>query len=124
MALEGTAESAAEIGSQVKDQVGELGRAAADTADSPRAAAADKIQSAAKSIHAGADALPGVGERAAGVAHGAAAKLETAADYIREHDLRSMGRDVTALAKNNPVPALLTAAALGFLLAKAFSSRN
>jgi hypothetical protein len=124
MALEGTAESAAELGTQVKDQAGDLGRAAADSVNSRRAAAADKIQSAARSIHAGADALPGVGERAAGVAHGAAGKLDAAADYIRENDLRSMGRDVTTLAKNNPVPALLTAAALGFLLAKAFSSRD
>jgi hypothetical protein len=124
MALEGTADSAAELGSQVKDQAADLERSAAGTVNSRRAAAADKIQSAAKSIHAGADALPGVGERAAGVAHGAAGKLDAAADYLREHDLKSMGRDITTLAKNNPVPAMLTAAALGFLVAKAFSNRN
>jgi len=124
MALEGTAEAAGGLGSQGTGEAAELGRAAADKVDSRRRAAADKIQSAAKSIHAGADALPGVGARVGEVAHGAASKLDATADYVREHDLKSMTADVKTLARNNPVPALLTAAALGFLLAKAFSSRD
>ena len=124
MAFEGTAETGGELGSQVKEQAADLGRAAAEKVDTRRGAAADKIESAAQSIHARAEALPGVGQRAAGIAHGAADKLNATADYIREHDLKSMGEDVKRIAKNNPVPALLTAAALGFLLAKAFSSRD
>jgi hypothetical protein len=74
MAPEATAETSGELGSQIKEQAAELGRATAD--------------------------------------------------YIPKLDLKAMAEDVKTLARNNPVPALLTAAALGFLLAKAFSRRD
>ena len=47
--------------------------------------------------------------------------MGTAAGYVRDNDLKTMVADVQQLVKNNPGPALLGAAALGFLLARTFS---
>jgi hypothetical protein len=47
--------------------------------------------------------------------------LASTADYIRDNDLKSMMTDVQTLVKKNPGPALLTAAALGFMMARTFS---
>lgn len=54
-------------------------------------------------------------------AHPAADASSSTAEYFREHDVRSMLADVRKLVKNNPGPALLTAAVLGFLVARTFS---
>jgi hypothetical protein len=86
---------------------------------------ADQIRSAAADIgHAAADKVDAGGARVAGFAHGAADKLSSTADYIRAHDVGAMLDDVKALVKKNPVPAMLGAAVLGFVIAKAFSSRE
>ncbi|MEJ0006260.1 MAG: hypothetical protein WDM77_07710 [Steroidobacteraceae bacterium] len=82
------------------------------------------IESAATSLHGRAEGLAGGGQRAANFAHGAADKLNVTAEYIRGHDVKAMFDDVSALVKRNPVPALVGAAVLGFVLAKALSSRD
>jgi ElaB/YqjD/DUF883 family membrane-anchored ribosome-binding protein len=106
--------------SQAKSTTAELGQKAADAIDGNRGAAARGIDSAASSLHAKADSLPG-GQKVTGAAHKAADAMETAAGYVREHDLKSAYADVRKIVKDNPGPALLTAAALGFLLARTFS---
>ena len=60
----------------------------------------------------------GAGPRAGRVAHAAADSLDRTAKYIREHDAAGMMSDVKRLVKDNPVPALIGAAILGFLLAR------
>jgi hypothetical protein len=105
---------------QVKTKASELGRMAADKVDQNRDAAAAGLQSAASTIHDKADALPG-GETARRLAHVTADKLNVTADYIREHDVDSMISDFYRLVKNNPGPALLGAAVLGFVVARSFS---
>jgi ElaB/YqjD/DUF883 family membrane-anchored ribosome-binding protein len=109
--------------SEVKSAASDLGQAAADEIDRRRRAAAAGIKSAAKSLHEKADDLPG-GARVADVAHGAANKLNATGNYIRRRNLTAMSRDVRSVVRDNPVPALIGAAALGFLLAKMFSSRD
>ena len=64
---------------------------------------------------------PPGGESVKGAAHAAADALSSTAEYVRENDSKSMLADARKLVKNNPVPALLTAAALGFLVARTFS---
>jgi hypothetical protein len=54
------------------------------------------------------------------VAHGTADKLQTAADYIRETDLKAMREDVKDVVKRYPGPALAAAAVLGFIVARGF----
>lgn len=90
---------------------------AANAIDEKRDAMARGIDSAASSLHEHADQLPG-GEKVAHAAHSAAGAMEDAADYIRDQDLRGMLSDVQDLVKRNPGVALLTAVAVGFLLAR------
>jgi hypothetical protein len=113
----------ADVLSEVKSAASDLGQAAADEIDRRRRAAAAGIKSAAKSLHEKADDLPG-GARVADVAHGAANKLNATGNYIRRRNLTAMSRDVRTVVTENPVPALIGAAALGFLLAKMFSSQD
>jgi hypothetical protein len=106
--------------SQAKAKASGLGQAAADKINESRGAAAGGLDSAASALHEKADSLPG-GEKVANAAHTAAEALGSTADYLRENDLKGMMQDVRKLVKNNPGPALLTAAVLGFLLARTFS---
>jgi hypothetical protein len=78
------------------------------------------IDSAADSLHANADRLPG-GERVADAAHSAADGMERAADYLRDQDLRGMLSDVRESVARHPGAALLAAAALGFVIARSLS---
>jgi hypothetical protein len=106
--------------SQVRSKASDLGRLAVDKIDQNRDSAAGGLESAAHKIHDKPDSLPG-GQKVISVAHTAANTLSSTADYIREHDVNSMMADLSRLVKNNPGPALLAAAALGFLVARSFS---
>jgi hypothetical protein len=121
--------SASELGDQLsnfvstaRDKASDL-RTTADKIDDNREAAAGGLAAAASALHEKADALPG-GEKVASIAHSAADKLGGTADYVREHDVNSMVADLERLVKANPGPALVAAAVLGFLVARAFSSRD
>jgi ElaB/YqjD/DUF883 family membrane-anchored ribosome-binding protein len=97
-----------------------MARPAAQKIDEDRSAGTGGLDSAASRLHQKADSLPG-GESVKGAANAAADALSSTADYVRENDLKGMLADVGKLVKNNPGPALLTAAALGFLVARTFS---
>jgi ElaB/YqjD/DUF883 family membrane-anchored ribosome-binding protein len=58
------------------------------------------------------------------MAHAAAEHMSSTADYVREHDVDGMMKDVETLVKNNPGRSLLAAAVIGFLLGKTFSSSD
>jgi ElaB/YqjD/DUF883 family membrane-anchored ribosome-binding protein len=103
-----------------KGKAAEMGQKVADKIDENRGAAASGLESAAGALRDRADALPG-GERVANAAHATADAVVVAADYVRENDVKAMLTDVQKLVKNNPGVALLTAAALGFLMARTFS---
>jgi hypothetical protein len=103
-----------------KGKAAEMGQKVADTIDQNRGAAASGMESAASALREKADTLPG-GEKVANAAHATANAVGVAADYVRDNDLQTMMADVQQLVKNNPGPALLTAAALGFLIARTFS---
>jgi hypothetical protein len=68
------------------------------------------IDAAAASLQARADRLPG--EKVASAARKTAQAMESAADYVREQDVRQATR-------RHPGAVLLAAAALGFMLARA-----
>jgi ElaB/YqjD/DUF883 family membrane-anchored ribosome-binding protein len=103
-----------------KGKAAEMGQKVADTIDENRGAAASGLESAVGALREGAGTLPG-GERVGNAARATANAVGVAADYVRDNDLKAMVADVQTLVKNNPGPALLTAAALGFLLARTFS---
>ena len=105
--------------SQVKRKVSDIGRNAVDKMEESRDAAASGLQSAASTLHQTADRLPG-GEKVSNLAHTAADKLNSTADYVREHDLSGMMADVERLVKNNPGASLVAAGVVGFLVGRAF----
>ncbi len=106
---------------QTKSKLTEFGSNAADKFDQNRVSAASGLEGAADSLHQRADQLPG-GDKVTNMAHTAADKLSATANYVRQNDFASMMNDVEGLVKKNPGPALVVAAGLGFLLARAFSS--
>jgi ElaB/YqjD/DUF883 family membrane-anchored ribosome-binding protein len=106
---------------QMKNKVSDFGRTAADKIDENRDAAAGGLEKAASALHDKAESLPG-GEKVAGLAHAAADKLSSSAGYVRDRDVDKMMGDVGTLVKNNPGRSLLAAAAIGFLVGRAFSS--
>jgi ElaB/YqjD/DUF883 family membrane-anchored ribosome-binding protein len=102
------------------ETVSDAGRKAARKFDDGRQMAADGLNSAAEAVHSRADALPG-GPRVQQFARRAADRLSGTADYVRSHDAQHMVSDVEDLVKKNPGPALLVAAAFGFLIGRAMS---
>lgn len=103
-----------------KDAMSEIANTAAEKLDSSRTAAADRLDDAAAAVSQRAADLPG-GEKVRDLAHAAADRLSTTADYVRSHDMNRMMADVESVVKNNPGPALLVAAAFGFLLGRALT---
>lgn len=118
-AAQSAKEKITEAATTAKDKVSDAGRQAVGKVDEKRGPAADALDSAASTLHEKAEDLPG-GETVRNVAHSAAEKLESTAGYIREHDVRAMFSDVEDIVKRNPGPSLLIAAAIGFLVGRAF----
>lgn len=125
-----TAEKAKSTGQNLKDKAGdaaasakqsisEAGRRAAEQVDSKREPAANTLENAAATMHEKAESLPG-GESVKSAAHTAAEKVQATAGYIRQHDVQSMLSDVENMVRRNPGPSLLVAAAIGFLIGRAF----
>jgi ElaB/YqjD/DUF883 family membrane-anchored ribosome-binding protein len=99
---------------QARDKASEYGRTAVDKLDQGRTSAANALQRTASSLrNAGGEGRMGE------VARGAAQKIEHAATYMRDHDVRDMMSDVEGAVRRNPGPSLLIAAAFGFLLGSA-----
>ncbi|MEQ1907390.1 MAG: hypothetical protein ABMA15_01115 [Vicinamibacterales bacterium] len=85
-----------------------------------RSTAADGLDTAASALHGRADDLPG-GDTVRNFARSTADRLSTSAKYMRSHDAKRMASDAETFVKSNPGPALVVAAAFGFLLGRAFS---
>jgi ElaB/YqjD/DUF883 family membrane-anchored ribosome-binding protein len=115
-----TGERAASRVAEVRESMSEVADIAADKVNEGREMAADRLESAASTVHERADQLPG-GPKVKEFAHAAADRLSTTADYVRSRDAARMMEDVEGLVKNNPGPALVVAAAFGFLLGRALS---
>jgi hypothetical protein len=50
--------------------------------------------------------------------------LEKGGRYLQEEGLKGIGEDLTSLIRRNPIPALLVGIGVGFLLARATTSRS
>ena len=103
---------------EAKDAMFETARAATRKVDEARSVASDQLEGAASAIGEQADTLPG-GRRVKEFAQAAADRLSSGADYVRSHDARRMMTDVETAVRKNPGPALLIAAAVGFVLGRA-----
>ena len=112
-------DKAADAADRAGERAKDLARSAADKIDETRQPAAGALDSAATKLHRTAESLPG-GESVSNVAHSTADKLQATADYIRQHDVKDMMGDVEQFVKRHPAQSLIAAAAVGFLVGRAF----
>ncbi len=113
------AEGVSDRAARVLDQAKTAGRAAADTIDDKREAAADTLSSTASKIHAKASEYSE--GRLSGAAHKTADTLEATADFMRRYPVSRVKDDLESFAKRNPGAALAIAAGVGFLLGRALT---
>jgi ElaB/YqjD/DUF883 family membrane-anchored ribosome-binding protein len=113
----------AEKGKQAKEMIADVGRKAADKINESREPAANKLNSAATSLHQTADSLP-AGQTVTSAVHATADKLQATAEYVRDHDINAMGRDVEEFVRRYPGQSLIAAATVGFLVGRVFRSDN
>ncbi|MHB1870757.1 MAG: hypothetical protein ACYCT1_07880 [Steroidobacteraceae bacterium] len=92
----------------------------AGKAEGMRDGIADSFDRAATSAHAKAQSEP-AGPRGRRAAQAAANTLAHTAEYIRKSDAASVMADAKRLVKDNPGIAMLGAAIIGFVLARAWS---
>jgi len=98
----------------LKSKAQEVGTKAAQRADQARVSAASGMDTVASNLHE-------QGDRMASAAHSAADAVTHGAEYLRANDVETMMGDFMEVIRRNPGPALLGAAALGFLLGRALS---
>lgn len=112
--------TAEELAGSARETAEDVARTARDRAAAAKSAAANGLDSAASYARDKADSLPG-GPRVRQFAHDAADTLGSTAGYVRDRDLQGMMSDAEAMVKRNPGPALLAAAAVGFMLGRTLS---
>jgi len=103
-----------------KDSMSDIAAAATKRVDEGHSMAADRLESAVSAVQERVGELPG-GQGVKEFASAAADRLSTTAEYMRTHDAKRMMADVETVVKNNPGPALLVAAAFGFVLGRALT---
>ena len=106
---------------QVKEKVADLGRKAGDKLDEQRVRAASTLDSTASAIHERGDRLASTASNAM---HATAEKIQSASDYLREHDAQAIMDDFQRLVRRYPGQALAAAAVVGFLAGRALRSRD
>jgi ElaB/YqjD/DUF883 family membrane-anchored ribosome-binding protein len=111
----------AEKAYRAKDKVTAQGRRAVERVEASRRPTADALERAASGLHDSADRTT---QKAASMAHRAADKLQATADYVRGNDLRSMADDVVTVVNRYPRESVAIAVAVGFLVGRAFRSRE
>jgi ElaB/YqjD/DUF883 family membrane-anchored ribosome-binding protein len=106
----------AQRATQVKEKVADLGRKATDKIDEQRERAASTLDSAASAIHERGERLA---SRTSSAIHTTAEKIQSASEYLREHDAQMMMDDFQRLVRRYPGQALAAAAVVGFLAGRA-----
>ena len=106
---------------RTQEQARRYGQRAMDAAESGRQSAASRLDSAASGIRERADKLPG-GPEVSRFARRAADKIDGAAQYLREHEVKDVMSSVETLIKEHPAQALLGAALVGFIAGRSMRS--
>lgn len=109
-------EQVAEKTGAARNAAADFGRKTIDSMDAQRNPAAVTLDHTASALQQQAD-------KVTGVAHAAADKLRATADYVRNHDMKAMGKDVEELVRRYPAQALVAAAVIGFFVARAVRTR-
>jgi hypothetical protein len=99
---------------------GSFSERAASVGEQARLGTAKGLDAAAETVRDYEDTLPG-GEPVERFTRAAADGLESTASYLRRHDLGRMAGDLTTMVRENPLPSLVAAAAVGFVVGRIIS---
>jgi hypothetical protein len=124
-------DKAKDTAANVVEKTRDLAANIADKTKETAAALGNKAEDATRAIGQGMESLAGtvrhnlpqagvIGSAASSVASG----LESSGKYLEQEGLQGIGTDLLNLIKRNPIPALLVGIGLGFLMARATSSRS
>jgi len=125
------ANKAKDAGSSIMQKAGDAASFVGKKAEDAASFVGKKAEDATSSVGSGMKSLAGTIREnvtdkgplgAAGSA--VASTLESGGRYLQEHGLGGIGGDMANLIKRNPIPALFVGIGLGFLLARATSSRS
>jgi ElaB/YqjD/DUF883 family membrane-anchored ribosome-binding protein len=83
---------------------------------------AESLGRVASAMHENADCVTG-GTRAADLTHSVAKGIDSTASYLRDHNFKQMGKDVTNICRRYPTQSVIAAVAVGFLLGRAARRR-
>jgi len=98
----------------LKEKTQEVGQRAINKMDEGRVAAACALRGTASSLHESADKLP----NGPALAHSAARRVDSMADYLESFDSRRFIGDIGAVVKRNPLPSLAIVAVAGFFIGR------
>lgn len=104
------------------ERVANAAAAAKARINEQREHAARALEGAAATLRQSTGRLPG-GERLSGTANRAASRLESAAGYVRDHDVQEAIGDLARVVRRHPGRSLLAAVAAGFLVGQAFRKK-
>ncbi len=120
-------DAASHVANQARDAASAAGRRineaasyAGERADDATSSVGGQMKSLASQVRQNAPHEGMLGS-AAGYA---ASALDRTGSYLQDQGLSGMAEDFTGLIRRNPVPALLIGVAVGFLIARATSSRS
>jgi hypothetical protein len=124
-------DKARNLASNVADKTKDAASSVAHTAGNVASAIGEKADSATSAVGSGMKSL-GETIREKGPHSGilgsatstVAGALESSGGYLKEHGLSGIGEDLTNLIRRNPLPALLLGIGVGYLIARATSSRS
>ena len=109
-------ERMSDVADRVRETAGRAGERMADTLEQQKQNAADGLDRAASALHQGANSLPG--RKVVNFTHGIADKVGSAAGYLRESDMTTMGRDTMNLCRRYPAQSMVAALTVGFLIGR------
>jgi hypothetical protein len=110
-------EAAGHAGEAISHAASAAGQAIGQTAESATATVGKTMENLAGTVRDSGPQEGMLGSATRGVASG----LEGAGKYLEDKNLSGMMDDVTGLIKRNPVPAVLLALGIGFLVGRALS---
>jgi ElaB/YqjD/DUF883 family membrane-anchored ribosome-binding protein len=120
-------DTASHLADKAKDVASTVGQKASDAASYVGHKAEDATSSAGSGLKSLAGQVrqnaPREGMFGSAAGHVASA-LDSTGQYLEDQGLSGVAEDFTGLIRRNPIPALLIGVAVGFLLAKATSSRS
>lgn len=112
--LNAAKETASDVAEKAKQAAGSMADAAGKKANEMTSAVGSSIKGVGERIKEGGPTEGYLGQASKSVA----SSLEQGGQYLEEHGLTGLAEDVGGMIKRNPVPAVLVAIGIGFLVGR------